>query len=156
MDLQQQMDVIWHNYKMIHRNCRVIFGNIFDALPRNHAQICQGNIVRAIDDRPYIHPEQVFSIFRADGNKIGVGCGVIIFFQAVWFSLWQFHGYHLLYIHWNHHSKGYLSFQERIYAPPPKAVNGRPCIQTILYKRGIRPVDCGIRVSWEAVYEYCK
>ena len=43
------MDMIWHNYKMVHRNSRVIVGNIFDPLPCNHAQIRW-----AVDDRPYI------------------------------------------------------------------------------------------------------
>ena len=79
MDLQKQMDMIGHNYKMIHRNSLIMFGNILDALPCDPTQVCQRNIIRAIGDRPYIRSEEVFAVLGADGDKIGIGRTVIIF-----------------------------------------------------------------------------
>ena len=138
------MDVIGHNYKMIHRNCRVISGNIFDTLPHNHAQFCQWNIVRAINDRPYIHPEQIFAFFCADSYEIGIGCTVIIFCQSVPLSLWQFHRYHLLRI-FEHNSRNKVFFQGRTYSPPAKtggqvrAAIGRPYIVPFGFAEKKRP-----------------
>jgi len=69
-----------------------------DTLPHNHTKVGYRDILRAINDRPYIRPEQILAILRTDGYEIGIGCAVIIFCQAIPFSLWQFHMYHPFYI----------------------------------------------------------
>ena len=47
------MNMIWHNHIMIYRNRRIIFWNILYAPLRDYPKIGQGNIFRAINDRPY-------------------------------------------------------------------------------------------------------
>ena len=55
-----------------------MFRYFFDALPGDDPELRQRNIFRAINDRPYIGPEEIFAIMGADRNKIGIGDAVII------------------------------------------------------------------------------
>ena len=94
MDLQQEMYVVGHNGIMVYCNCRVMAWDIIDPLPHNNTKVGQWSVLRAINDRPYILPKQIFAFFCADSYEIGVWSTVIIFCQAVLFSLWKFHVYH--------------------------------------------------------------
>ena len=47
------MNMIWHNHIMIYRNRRIMFWNILYAPLRDYPKVGQGNIFRAINDRPY-------------------------------------------------------------------------------------------------------
>jgi len=122
---------------MVYCNCGIVPRNIADDLLHAHAKLSQRNFLWAVDCFLRIRPEQIFSIPGANGDKIGVGCTVIIFCQTVLFSLWQFHMYHLSGIVQKHCRKNYYPFQGRIYSPPAKAsgavlaANGRPYIPKV-------------------------
>ena len=41
--------------------------------------------------RPYVIPEDSFSVLGANGDEIGTGLAVIIIAKPIRFSLWKFH-----------------------------------------------------------------
>ena len=85
MNLQQQVDMVRHYHIMIHRNCRVIFGDIPNGSIYDHPVWGKVRRGRATNGRPYGVPEDTPVILCANGDKISTRCTVIIAGDAVLF-----------------------------------------------------------------------
>ena len=88
-DLEQQMDVIRHDHILIHRDRRITDGNLLDGMICELSVRRKLHILRTSDARPYILPEQVFTVFGAKSDKIGTWGAVFVFRQAEIFAGWH-------------------------------------------------------------------
>ena len=65
--------MIGHNDPMIYRNCGIMLGDDLDGLANDFTQVRQWDIARAVNDRPYILPEEILLLFVQMVMKYALG-----------------------------------------------------------------------------------
>ena len=81
------MDMIRHNYIIIHGNIRINLFGILNDFRNDFSYVRQRYLRRGEGTPPYDMRQQRCAVFRAERDKIHAFFGVIILFQADMFSL---------------------------------------------------------------------
>ena len=101
--------MIRHDHIAFKRQRRIGRRNIFYCLIDHFSVGRQFNVLRAINDRPYIFPKIILPFQRTYCNKICTAGTIVIIFQTISFSLGQFffiiHLHHLYHYNTNRQRK---------------------------------------------------
>ena len=97
--------MIRHDHIAFKRQRRIGRRDIFYCLIDHFAAGRQFNVLRAINDRPYIFPKIILSFQRTYCNKICTAGTIVIIFQTISFSLGQF--FFIIHLHHLYHYNTY-------------------------------------------------
>ena len=107
--------MIRHDHIAFKRQSRIGRRNIFYCLIDYFSVGRQFNILRAINDRPYIFPKIILSFQRTYCNKICTAGTIVIIFQTISFSLGKF--FFIIHLHHLYHYNTYRQRKQALSLP---------------------------------------